>query len=92
MKAQIQRTPFTTPDEIERKWYVVDLQGKTLGRAASKIAQILRGKHKPSFVPNLDTGDYVVVVNCEKVHTTGRRVDQKMYYRHSGYPGGLSSI
>ncbi|MEL6307695.1 MAG: 50S ribosomal protein L13 [Chloroflexota bacterium] len=92
MKAQIQRTPFTTPDEIERKWYVVDLQGKTLGRAASKIAQILRGKHKPSFVPNLDTGDYVVVVNCEKVHTTGRRVDQKMYYRHSGYPGGLYSV
>ena len=89
MRAQIQKTHFTTPDEIERKWYVVDLQGKTLGRAASEIAQILRGKHKPSFVPNLDVGDFVVVLNCEKIHVTGRRLDQKLYYRHSGYPGGL---
>jgi large subunit ribosomal protein L13 len=89
MRAQIQKTHFTTPDEIERKWYVVDAQGKTLGRLASEIAQVLRGKHKPSFVPNLDTGDFVVVVNCEKIHVTGRRLDQKLYYRHSGYPGGL---
>ena len=89
MRVQIQKTRFTTPDEIERKWFVVDVQGKTLGRAASEIAQILRGKHKPSFVPNLDTGDFVVVVNCEKIHVTGRRLDQKLYYRHSGYPGGL---
>ncbi|MEM9951519.1 MAG: 50S ribosomal protein L13 [Chloroflexota bacterium] len=89
MRAQIQKTHFTTPDEIERKWYVVDVQGKTLGRVASEIAQILRGKHKPSFVPNLDTGDFVVVVNCEKIHVTGRRLDQKLYYRYSGYPGGL---
>jgi len=89
MRAQTQKTHFTTPDEIERKWYVVDVQGKTLGRVASEIAQLLRGKHKPSFVPNLDTGDFVVVVNCEKIHVTGRRLDQKLYYRYSGYPGGL---
>lgn len=89
MRAQIQKTHFTTPSEIERKWYVVDVHGKTLGRAASEIAQILRGKHKPSFVPNLDVGDFVVVLNCEKIHVTGRRLDQKLYYRHSGYPGGL---
>lgn len=91
MKAQIQKTHFTTPDEISRKWYVVDAQGMTLGRLASRIAQVLRGKHKPEFVPNLDVGDYVVVINCEKIHVTGRRLDQKMYYRHSGYPGGLRS-
>lgn len=89
MRAQIQKTPFTTPDEIKRQWYVVDVQGKTLGRVASKIAQILRGKHKPTFVPNLDTGDFVIVVNCEKIYVTGRRLDQKLYYRYSGYPGGL---
>lgn len=89
MRAQTQKTHFTTPDEIERKWHIVDVQGKTLGRVASEIAQILRGKHKPTFVPNLDTGDFVVVVNCEKIHVTGRRLDQKLYYRHSGYPGGL---
>jgi len=91
MKAQIQKTKFTAADEISRKWYVVDAQGQTLGRLASKIAQILRGKHKPEFVPNLDIGDYVVVINCEKIHVTGRRLDQKMYYNYSGYPGGLRS-
>lgn len=89
MRAQTQKTHFTTPDEIERKWYVVDVQGKTLGRVASEIAQILRGKHKPYFVPNLDTGDFVIVVNCEKIHVTGHRLDQKLYYRYSGYPSGL---
>lgn len=89
MRVQIQKTHFTTPDEIERKWFVADAQGKTLGRIASEVAQILRGKHKPSFVPNLDVGDFVVIVNCEKIHVTGRRLDQKIYYRHSGYPGGL---
>lgn len=91
MKAQIQKTKFTTPDEISRKWFVVDAQGQTLGRLASKIAQVLRGKDKPEFVPNLDVGDYVVVINCEKIHVTGRRLDQKMYYNYSGYPGGLRS-
>jgi large subunit ribosomal protein L13 len=92
MKAQVQKTHFTTPDEINRKWFVVDAQGQTLGRLASRIAQILRGKHKPEFVPNLDVGDYVIVINAAKIHVTGRRLDQKMYYRHSGYPSGLKSL
>lgn len=77
--------------DIKREWYVVDAQGKTLGRLASEIAQILRGKHKPIYVPHLDCGDYVIVVNAEKVRVTGRKLDQKFYYRHSGYPGGLKS-
>jgi large subunit ribosomal protein L13 len=71
---------------------VVDAQGKTLGRLASEIAKILRGKHKPIYVPHLDCGDYVIVVNAEKVRVTGKKLDQKFYYRHSGYPGGLKSI
>ncbi|HID63894.1 MAG TPA: 50S ribosomal protein L13 [Anaerolineae bacterium] len=78
--------------DIKRDWYVVDAQGKTLGRLASEIAKILRGKHKPIYVPYMDCGDYVIVVNAEKVRVTGRKLDQKFYYRHSGYPGGLKSI
>ena len=78
--------------DIKREWYVVDAQGKTLGRLASEIAKILRGKHKPIYVPHLDCGDYVIVVNAEKVRVTGKKLDQKFYYRHSGYPGGLTSI
>jgi len=70
----------------------VDAEGKTLGRLASEIAQILRGKHKPIYSPAVDCGDYVIVINAEKIHVTGRRKDQKMYYRHSGYPGGLTEI
>lgn len=89
MKASVQKTHFTTPNEIERKWYIVNAEGQTLGRLASRIAQVLRGKHKPEYVPNLDVGDYVVVINCEKIVVTGRRLDQKLYYRHTGYPGGL---
>lgn len=92
MKVQIQKTHFTTPDQIERKWYVVDAKDQTLGRLATRIATILRGKHKPEFVPNLDVGDYVIVLNCEKIHVTGRRLDQKIYWRHSGYPGGIKGI
>jgi large subunit ribosomal protein L13 len=91
MKVQIQKTHFTTPDEIDRKWFVVDAQGKTLGRLATEVAKILRGKHKPQFVPNLDVGDFVIVVNVEKIHVTGKRLDQKIYWRHSGYPGGIKS-
>ena len=79
-------------DDIKREWYVVDAQGKTLGRLASEIASILRGKHKPIYAPHLDCGDYVIVVNAEKVRVTGKKLDQKFYYRHSGYPGGLKSI
>jgi large subunit ribosomal protein L13 len=86
------RTYSTKPSEIEREWYVVDAEGQTLGRLASEIAKILKGKHKPIYTPHLDTGDYVVVINAEKIHVTGRKMDQKMYYRHSGYPGGLTAV
>jgi large subunit ribosomal protein L13 len=78
--------------EIQRDWYVVDADGQTLGRLATQIATLLRGKHKPTFSPNIDGGDFVVVVNAEKVVVTGRKADQKMYYRHSGYPGGFKAI
>jgi large subunit ribosomal protein L13 len=74
-----------------RDWYVVDATGKTLGRLASEIAQILRGKHKPTFSPNLDNGDFVIVINCERVAVTGAKLDSVRYYRHSRYPGGLKS-
>lgn len=77
--------------EIEREWFVVDAENQTLGRLASRIAPILRGKHKPTFTPHLDCGDFVVIVNADKVRVTGRKLDQKLYYRHSGYPGGLKS-
>lgn len=76
--------------DIEHVWWIVDAEGETLGRLASKIAPILRGKHKPSFAPNLDVGDFVVVINCDKIVVTGNKMDEKMYYRHSGYPGGLT--
>lgn len=75
--------------DIERKWYVIDAEGKTLGRLSSEIAKILRGKNKPIFTPFLDTGDNVVVVNAEKVKVTGKKLDQKIYYNHSDYPGGM---
>lgn len=77
---------------IERKWYVVDASGVALGRLASQVAAILRGKNKPTFTPNLDTGDYVIVVNADKVLLTGKKLDKKLYYRHTGYPGGLKSV
>jgi large subunit ribosomal protein L13 len=75
--------------EIERRWFVVDAEGQTLGRLATQIATILRGKHKPIYTPHLDVGDYVIVVNAEKVEITGGKEQQKQYYRHSGYPGGI---
>ena len=78
-------------NDIERDWFVVDAENKVLGRLAAKIATILRGKHKPIFTPHVDTGDFVVVINAEKVHLTGTKLDKKMYYRHSGYPGGIKS-
>ncbi|MEW5985799.1 MAG: 50S ribosomal protein L13 [Chloroflexota bacterium] len=86
------KTYTPTPTEIERQWYVVDANGQTLGRVSTRIAAILRGKHKPTFTPSMDTGDYVIVVNADKIKVTGRRMDQKFYYHHSGYPGGLTSI
>ncbi|CAN5261755.1 50S ribosomal protein L13 [soil metagenome] len=84
------KTHSVTPDEITRRWYLVDAENETLGRLASRVAQILRGKHKPIYTPHLDTGDHVLVVNAEKVVLTGKKLDQKRYYRHSGYPGGLT--
>jgi len=86
------KTYVTKPAEVERNWYVIDAEGQTLGRLASKIATILRGKHKPIYNPSVDCGDFVIVVNAEKIRVTGQRMDQKVYYRHSGYPGGLSEI
>jgi large subunit ribosomal protein L13 len=77
------------PGEIDRLWYVVDAEGKTLGRLATQIADTLRGKGKPEYTPHVDTGDFVVVVNAEKIAVTGNKLDDKIYYRHSGYPGGL---
>ena len=83
------KTYVAKPHAVERKWYVVDASGKPLGRLASEIAKILRGKHKPIYTPHVDTGDFVIVVNAEKVLLTGKKLDQKMYRRHSQYPGGL---
>ncbi len=80
---------MASPSTIERKWYVVDAEGKTLGRLASEVAKVLRGKNKPIFTPHIDTGDYVIVVNAEKVQVTGKKLDQKIYYRHSAYVGGM---
>ena len=86
------KTYSTKPTDIKRKWFVVDAQGKTLGRLATRVASVLLGKHKPEFAPHMDVGDFVIVVNADKIHVTGRKMDQKKYYRHSGYPGGLSEI
>ena len=82
-------TFMANPDKIERKWYVVDAEGQTLGRMSAEIAKILRGKNKPEFTPNQDTGDYVIVVNAEKIKVTGKKLDQKIYYHHSDYVGGM---
>lgn len=83
------KTIFVKPADIERKWYLIDAEGKTLGRLASRVVGILRGKNKPTFTPHWDTGDSVVIVNAEKVRLTGRKPTDKLYYKHSGYPGGF---
>ena len=80
---------MASPATIERKWYVIDAQGQTLGRLSSEIAKILRGKNKPTFTPHIDTGDNVIVINAEKIKVTGKKMDQKIYYKHSDYPGGM---
>jgi large subunit ribosomal protein L13 len=85
-------TPFPSNKDIERRWFVVDAEGQVLGRVATEIARILRGKHKPIFTPFLDCGDHVVVVNAEKIVLTGEKWNDKMYYRHTGYPGGLKEV
>jgi len=82
-------TYMAKPNEVERKWYVIDAAGQTLGRMASVAAAILRGKHKPQFTPHVDTGDFVIIINADKVVLTGKKLQQKKYYRHSQYPGGL---
>jgi large subunit ribosomal protein L13 len=88
----VNTTQATKPSDIKRNWYVVDAQGKTLGRLATRIATVLKGKHKPIYSPSLDTGDYVIVVNADKVVVTGRKLDAKLYSRYTGYPGGLRQI
>jgi large subunit ribosomal protein L13 len=87
----MQKTYSAKPGEVDRRWYVVDAEGQTLGRLATQIADTLRGKKKPQYTPHVDTGDFVVVVNAEKIRVTGKKLDEKMYHRHSGYPGGLRS-
>ena len=83
------KTYMANPDKIERKWYVVDAEGCTLGRLTSEIAKVLRGKNKPEYTPHIDTGDYIVVVNADKIKVTGKKMDQKVYYHHSDYVGGM---
>jgi large subunit ribosomal protein L13 len=85
------KTYTAKPGEVTREWYLVDAEGQTLGRLATRIADTLRGKNKPQYTPHVDTGDFVIVVNAEKIAVTGNKLDQKQYYRHSGYPGGLRS-
>lgn len=85
-------TFMANPQNVERKWYVVDAEGKTLGRLASQVAAILRGKHKPTFTPHCDTGDFVIIINAEKIQLTGKKLTDKIYTRFSGYPGGLKEI
>jgi large subunit ribosomal protein L13 len=85
------KTYVPKPSEIEREWFVVDAEGQTLGRLATRVATIIRGKHKPTYTPNMDVGDHVIVINAEKVRLTGNKENQKNYYRHSNYPGGLTT-
>ncbi len=89
--ATVDKTYMAKPGEVAREWHVVDAEGQTLGRLATRVAHILRGKHKPQYTPHVDVGDFVIVVNASKVEVTGRKMDQKRYYRASGYPGGLKS-
>ena len=83
------KTYMANPDKIERKWYVVDAEGQTLGRLAAEVAKVLRGKNKPEFTPHIDTGDNVIVINAEKIKVTGKKLQQKVYYKHSDYVGGM---
>ncbi len=87
----IMKTRFAKKNEIEKQWYLVDAEDKVLGRLASRIATYLRGKHKPTFTPNVDTGDFIIITNAEKVRLTGNKLDKKIYYHHTGYPGGIKA-
>jgi large subunit ribosomal protein L13 len=91
-KINVEKTYYPKAGEITHEWYLVDANDQNLGRLATKISTVLLGKHKPTFTPGVDTGDFVVVVNAERVRVTGNKLDDKMYYRHTGYPGGLKSI
>ncbi|HHT86420.1 MAG TPA: 50S ribosomal protein L13 [Clostridiales bacterium] len=86
------KTYMAKAETVDRKWYIIDAEGMVLGRMASQVAAILRGKHKPTYTPHVDTGDHVIIVNADKIVLTGRKLDQKKYYKHSGYPGGLKEI
>lgn len=88
----MEKTYVTKIEDVQREWLVVDAADQTLGRLATQVATVLRGKHKPQYSPAVDVGDYVIVVNCDKIRVTGRKLDQKIYYHHSGYPGGIKSI
>jgi len=88
----VKTTVSAREQDIQREWYVIDAQGQTLGRLATRVATVLRGKHKAIYTPHVDCGDFVVIVNADKVHVTGQKMTQKKYYRHSGYPGGLTEI
>lgn len=86
------KTYLEKPADVQRKWYLIDAEGKTLGRLAARVATVLRGKHKPTFTPHVDTGDHVVIINAEKIRLTGNKMETKTYSRHSGYPGGLKTL
>jgi len=88
----VQKTYYPKPGDVTREWYVVDAMDRNLGRLASRIARVLMGKDKPQYTPGVDVGDFVIVINAERITVTGKRLDQKIYYRHSGYPGGLKKI
>lgn len=92
MLTPMRSTASLRPQDVERRWYVVDADDRVLGRLATEIARVLRGKHKPSYTPHVDGGDFVIVVNAQKVRLTGRKREQKAYYRHTGYPGGIRSV
>jgi large subunit ribosomal protein L13 len=92
MKALMKTTKPATPATVEKKWHLIDADGLVVGRVASIIANILRGKHKPSFTPHVDCGDNVIVINADKVRFTGKKLDQKVYYKHTGYPGGIKGV
>lgn len=88
----MEKTYYPKASEISREWFVADANGQNLGRFASKIAQVLIGKHKPSYTPGVDNGDYVIIVNCERITVTGKKLEEKKYYHHTGYPGGIKEI
>lgn len=88
----MQKTYYPKPGDVDRSWYLVDASGQNLGRLASRIAHVLLGKGKPQFTPGVETGDYVIVINAEKIAVTGKKLDEKMYYRHSEYPGGIKKV